>query len=427
MLASISLKAQNKLSYQEVERQTLAYYYNAQWDSIIMKGEAAIDNNIDYYYLNYRLAVAYFFKENYFTSTYYFDRAIKQNKGAMKDSYFKELYYRALLYTKQNATAFRITGALDPLDDLTEINYRGELDISAFYGSTPELIQQEDLRMDEDYVFSQTSYQQAISFINIGSIFMINEFIELDVRYSNAQIDMITAVENRDIFHIRNFELKQNTFYVKPRFNFNRKQRLDFLAAVSSSSGRPYGQIDSNELNVNYYNYKSTSFVFGLDYSYLNNKTRLGFNASFSTFGFKQQLQVGASLEWFPLGTYDLYSLTQINAFSSEPGDIRPVIRQKIGAKITSRLWIEVLGIYGDVQNVTMVSDNFSYEIPNHTYGIASAQLIGVVSPRVNIFVGVQYWWKYTEQKQDDREHQETITIIDYQQFNIIGGLQWKF
>ena len=427
LLTSGKLIGQQKLSFQEIDRQTLAYYYDAQWDSIIELSKAAKICNIDYYYLNYRVAVAYFYKTNYFTSAHYFDKALEQNKGALKDPYFKEMYYLTLIYSMQNNAAYQLLGVLDTLADLTKINYLGKVYALGMYGWAADLMDQDLLRLNPDMEYGQTDYQQSIQLLNFGATIMLSHTTELDIRYTNAQIGMISAVENDNIFHMRNYQVTQNAINIKPRFYFNRNASLDVALGLSSINGRPYGWIDSNAMHLGYNSLSEKSFLVGLEYSYLKNKTRWGINGAFSTYSFARQIQLGASLEWFPLGNYNLYTFSQATAFSPEPAVIRPVFYQKIGFKIMSKLWLEVNGTYGDVQNLTFVRNNFSYEIPDHSYGIIGAQFIGIISPRVSIFVGAQHWWRYAIKKEFDKDNNETIQHIDYQQHNITGGLQWKF
>ncbi len=428
-------------SFKEINTQSLKHYNTATWDSVIYYGKVAAKNDIDYYYLNYRLAVAYFYTADYYTSTYYFDKCINQNELALSDLFFIDLYYRALLYTKQYCLTDRLFTNTKSADSLINVKHRGSFYLSYINGNIINLIDESDLRKDEEKVYSQTDYQQTINTIGIGGYFIASRNIEIDFRYSYSDIDMISAAENSMYFDIKNYKLNQHIVNLKPRIHINAKSSIDFAFGFHRVEGSPYGLHDST-LVIEEFNYKTTNLMAGFSYNYLYKNMRFGANFVYSNFLERKNLQFGASLQWFPKGNLNLYSITEISAFKSDNDMLKPVIYQKVGGKIYNKLWLEGSVIIGNVQNFTMLSSNYTFETSYKTKALFGGRLIYVLNPSINFYVGPQYILSTMEQYQDipeeeesnggqnrgrDRVNNSNNNLIDYSHFNIAGGIQWKF
>lgn len=420
--------AQKNLDSKFVESKTLSYYYAAKWDSLIILGEKAEKQGIDYYYLNYRIAVAYYFNNNFFTASHYFNKAYKQNKNAFLDSYFKEKYFRSLIYSKQNVTANKILEVADTLADLVDIKFKGNLFLFGLSGNASPIIDEHKLRGKFYSRLSQTNYLQTIGLLGISYDGTIGENVSMALGYNYAKLSLIAAVENPFVFQIREFTVNQNAINIKPTYWFNRTNSISIAGGFSSVSGQSYGVVDSLEMSFGYRDFSSRSFMGGIEYKHIYKNINWGLSGAISTFEYQElQMQAGITFNWFPKGNLDFYTSTQAHIFSPSPASLRPIVFQKIGFKASRNLWVEAFGIYGDVKDFTLLSNNFSYEIPNHTYGIASAKIIYVINEKFNLFLGAQYLWKYSEKKELDFNNIEQTQIINYQQTNILGGLQWKF
>ena len=428
LMGQLQLAAQHLPSFQEVDRLTFAYYQTAQWDSLIEKGKWAELAQIDYYYLNYRMAIAYYNKRNYFTASHYFYKAFKQNNAALQDAYFKEIYYRSLQYSNQTATAGGLLSVADSLADNEPRYYAGKVYLSYVNGNISHSVPIQKLRTKPASSYGEAHYQQSIRLWDFGISYLMNEHWEMDFHLSNANLGMISAVENPEVFHIRNYEVNQLALNFKSRFLFTPIKSLSLFFGYSNVNGKPYGRLDSNELNLGYSNYKSKSIMLAVDYQKRYKKTLLGFNAAYSDFSDDKQAQLGLSLDWFPKGNLNFYTSTHTYGFASNAfKQYRPIVYQKVGFKLSSHLWMEVQGIFGDVQNFTLLNDNYSFEIPDHTFGLAGVQLLYLLGERIHLSLGSQYYWKYTEMEENELINRNNIQRIPYQQINLLGGLQWKF
>jgi len=164
-----------------------------------------------------------------------------------------------------------------------------------------------------------------------------------------------------------------------------------------------------------------------LSYNYRYRNMVLGINSVFSSFSEDKNFQLGASFLWYPFGNLNLYSYTEITAMNTIQNEPRLIVYQKIGFRAMNKVWLEFSGFYGDVRNSSMISSNYSFEIANHTNGIANAKVIYTLSPKIELFASAQYWWRFTDRKEVDFSDEEVVNIINYQQLNFIGGLKWNF
>ena len=103
------------------------------------------------------------------------------------------------------------------------------------------------------------------------------------------------------------------------------------------------------------------------------------------------------------------------------------MVYQKLGGKINNKFWLEVSGTYGDIQNVTILSSNYSFETSYKTDWMAAAKLIYIHSSRLSFYAGPQYVSSFNSKFQDIDNNNRVDEKLKYSQLNIIGGLQWKY
>ncbi len=426
LLTIFAISTYAQTGYKELNAKSLNAYNTAKWDSVLYYGKLAKKENIDYYYLSYRLAVANFYLGKYFVSTYYFNKAVKQNENAMQDLFFIDLYYRALLYSKQYAYAENIFTANDSIDKIIGIKHRGSFYASYVNNNTLGTFDIEELRMDKYESISENHYQQSSNTMGIGGHFIASGKLELSFRYAYSQIGMISALENQVFFNIRNYNANQNVINIKPRIHFSSKSSIDVAFGFHYVNGSPYTFVDTTA-EMDFVDFSRKSIMAGLGYNYLYKNFRLGANAIFSNFGDTKNYQFGASLQWFPKGNFNIYSITEISALKANDQGMRPILYQKIGGKIANRTWLETYVILGDVQNYTMFGNNYTFETAYKTKALMGAKLLYFNSAKLSFFVGPQIVSSYNEKVTNEEIKNGKGNRLNYYQLNIMGGLQWKY
>jgi len=89
LMSSISIFSQ-EVSTKEVDETTLKYYNNQQWNELISYGE---NIEIDYYYFDVRIGVAYFNERQYHSAEAHFKKAIAKNDADFAKEYLFWTYY----------------------------------------------------------------------------------------------------------------------------------------------------------------------------------------------------------------------------------------------------------------------------------------------------------------------------------------------
>ena len=62
MLALTFVQAQEGITYRQADSATYASYLAGDWQALINSGKQALDEDIDYFYLRLRMAIAYYYK-----------------------------------------------------------------------------------------------------------------------------------------------------------------------------------------------------------------------------------------------------------------------------------------------------------------------------------------------------------------------------
>ncbi len=410
------------MNFQIVDKKSYAYYENSQWDSLIVLGRKAVKNNIDYYYLNYRLGVAYYYTNNFFQAQYYLQKALKQNSEAWNDDFFKELLHRSFVYTNRVDLATDVglpvnSKMKDPLNKSKITFVVGGGKSFGVDGLTKE---------NHNIVYSSLYRQNSVKYIGLDAYHQFNSAFGLDVLYSSLGFNMEAAFFDNDSSISDEYTIVQNNISIQPRFTLGTNWQLSPVLGFSFSKGEPFDMLDTITHEYGNYNYNEKDFLIGFNvYRYLRNM-KLGFNFGGSNFSNTQQFQVGGNISYFPFGNLNLYSYSALT-MKIENSNENVVFQQKIGFRVVSKIWLELEGVFGDLKNYSDFSLGYGYNIPDEMDMILSGKIIFVKSENVNFYLETKYANKYLYHNTIDVKNNEVKTKINYNQWNISGGLLWKF
>ena len=93
---SLFIQSQETISYPIVNIETYNLYLKSDWSALIKTGKRALKNNIDFYYLQVRMGIAYYELKKYRKAIPYFENARKQNSD---DELIKEYLYYSYLFS----------------------------------------------------------------------------------------------------------------------------------------------------------------------------------------------------------------------------------------------------------------------------------------------------------------------------------------
>lgn len=425
LISALSTNAQDKLGFAVVEQKTYDYYKNAQWDSLIQLGKLAKSQDVDYYYLNYRMGVAYYNKNNFRMSAFCFENALAQNKDAINDMFFTDLLHLAYVYSQRNDLAMDIPmyvmfSALDPMS----------INQFTLFGGGGKMINHDhsDNINQPDASYNVLDYQEAVNYWGLSNYFQFNSGFSLGISYSRLNFLIETRIFDEGNFITEDYKISQYNIAVLPEFTIGTKWQIKPVLSLSSNKGYPFSVVDTiNGKKVfGFWNYKEYNSLFGVNaYRHIKN-IKLGFNAGISNYSKRHQIQAGLNLTYYPFGNLNLYSYSEAT-LKVDSRKKNYIFRQMVGFKTFSKLWVEGGVLYGELKNYNDIGLGYGYNIADNMDMILYTKLIFTVSNSVSFFVEGQYVQKYTFRKDDFIDKEQIETRIDYDQWNIEGGLIWKF
>lgn len=90
----LQVNGQEQISFQEIDSLSFYQFTNAKWNDLIETKQLAEKNNIDYFYLNLRVGIAYYHKKMFYRAEKYLSKANRQN--SLDETTLSYLYYAAL-------------------------------------------------------------------------------------------------------------------------------------------------------------------------------------------------------------------------------------------------------------------------------------------------------------------------------------------
>jgi len=422
LFIALSVQAQQDLSFKQIDENTLTFYNQSKWDSLINLGRQAEKQGVNYYYLNYRMGVAYFYKNNFFQAQYYLQKALKQNKTAWNDPFFRELLHLCFVYTKrsdlaQDAKLPSNSKILDPMQ-------KGSIIVVGGYGASFGFSKEK--QKSKPTIASYEYRQESVIYYGFAANYQFNSLFGIGVSYSRLNFDMIGNFSEYDSSFSSNYNIYQDNIAFQPIFTLGTNWQLNPVFGLSFSKGTSYGLLDTITREYGKFSVDEKDILAGVNiYRYIRN-VKLGINAGFSNFSNKKQIQVGANIVYFPFGNLNLYSYTAAS-LKVDSGVKSVVFQERIGFRTLPKLWVELEGIFGNMKNYSDFSLGYGYNIPDDMNLLLSGKLIFVKSTNINFYLEGTFARKYTYSNFTDVFNQKFRTKIDYNQWNISGGLIWNF
>ncbi len=413
--------AQDTLNSNYVNSKTYEYYQAKDWDNLIELGKNALKNDINFYYLQTRMGIAYYEKKKYRKAIKYFEIALKENKG---DALISEYLYYSYLFSgrEQDALAFSRKIAKNKRKEI-EIKQPivKNISLSAFYLSNNEMNNLSERDIDgEDNIYGEQQFDKNRKSYGIGMEHRIGRKMLVSYNFTQAfssEIQQINYDKNNYIFDINNF---QNKYYVKTKFNivkglnfsasFNYLQintntnTLELNNEISNfTTHNTYNVFDtvyqanaqldvydtifdyntktSHQINDTIYNWNDYAVAFSLWKDFRNIKLGL----HFSNYKLNENVfsQPAITLVYYPLSNLNLYFITNISNQLSKDYSTQgrgglnknPVFSQTVGLKITNNIWTEFYYKQGDLKNY---ADNEAFTIYNIADAIKKEAGIGL-------------------------------------------------
>jgi len=425
-----------EINYPYVDSVTYHHYVNQNWDSLIIIGKKAIENNIDYYYLRMRMGAAYNAKEKYASSAKCFKKALEFNQF---DSYANSNLYYSYLNMGKNSRAYRLSENFsENLKQSMGIKPKPLELIDLFGGYT--FSNNTDKNNDIELLNTQSDIGKQIiigdqKYLHAGLMFNIKPALSLYVGGSFIDIAKRTRFEYTEQLYQneKSFDsyIKQYEFYLNGKIQLDKGWALNLFTNLLYIS-TPI--IEYQEQNFKFIE-KDSSFVnwvAGINLQKDFDFVTISAFGTVSGLSSGQQGQLGLSCFYYPLGSTKLYGQTEFTGFFESGGlygnDQRLLFHQMIGIKLFNKTWLEAEYLSGNLNNVNIKQALVVYNLPEKINFIAGINLYIFATKNLEISLIYNYSDKEGIYKSRKLYSDEEIAYsFSYQTQSIIGGIKWTF
>jgi hypothetical protein len=431
--------AQVAMDFNQVNGESYRLYMEQKWDSVIIIGEIALKQDMDFYYLRMRMGIARYNQEKYRQGSHHFRRALEFSEA---DPVALEYLYFALLYSGQTDLAGIVRGEfkgdlalrLPPVGGKVIDRTGGE------YLFCKAL--NEELLSDPDQLFSglPPGVQYVTRHYSNVSLSLSNRIVpgirlnhmftylsKSNYQYYNDGLYLL----HQDAQHVNQYQ-----YYISPSFTTRsgftfmpvfHLLGIHYQAPVIFSPG-----FQGGDPQVAWEYLDKLEFATGLDIIKTAGTVDLRLGAWVADLNNNLQVQNRLGLTWYPLGNLNLYAGGFINSqyeMSDSTGIIRLIPEFHAGIAIAQKVWFDFNGAFGEMtnyleQNGSVVYNSFSESVQQKAGLTVSIPLTGKGSL---IYLGARWTAHQSNFYPFYPASGEVANSIKYNTLSIYGGVSWKF
>lgn len=433
ILINLTLFSQENTSYREIDSLSYNALMDNDWEEGRKIAKLAKKEEISFYYLFLRTGILAFDYENYDEAVYNFEQANQMNP---KDTLCKEYLYYAYLLGGQVDVAQKFASNQDK-SFKEKVNYKHKGFESVQFSSLTLFTNNLDRNREEVALSSGNSYVGSVLNGNVyGYSFGVQNKIGRKLRLINQFTTYSTNIESIESFNFENFNVRrpyQNNQY---QYNFVGSYLTDknfsigfgyaFFKTNTDYSHTTYDTISydwiTNDISTSYSN-NLFNISISKKLKYIQPRIELGYINLYDV----KQFQIEGGLTYFPFGNNKMYSQTSF-ALLSRSGINQQVFTERIGVKLTNKVWIDISGRFGDL---------FNYQSANGLVVFNSADKVerdlGVFCnfylKKLDVSLGFSNQLKIGTYYNYNYNYLGEVTAgeYSYSSNNIITAIKWKF
>ncbi|MBN2758796.1 MAG: hypothetical protein JXR51_16640 [Bacteroidales bacterium] len=421
----LSVKSQETVNYPEINIKTYDQYLKSEWKDLIKTGKISLKNDIDFYYLQVRMGIAYYELKKYRQAINYFENARDQNPN---DELIKEYLYYSYLFSGRIEDARKFTSVLS-VNLKEKIGIKQNPIFSSIYIET---------KFD--------NWKDYTAETNTGDI--LKQDIRTDFSYYSVNFENLIQNDKRIYWGYTGINILNNSFVVEENsaYNFNRsvkQSQLYFKFSKQAKYGLKFNLafntalIFSDELttvqtkgawsssSVGIQKVTTGAFIGFLSFEKDFSLLKFELSNSLSAINGQFQIQPGLSMYFYPFGNNNFYTLSSINNqfdFSSNGTISQLVVNQSIGLKIY-KIFIEPAISFGNFKNYVSNHAFVIYNDLDVIKDMKSVKIYGYLfNYKLTLFAKYEDYIKINEYKINDLDFKK-----EYSYNAIIGGIKWNF
>ncbi len=417
-----------EINVTSVDKETYSQYLAKDWKGLIKTGKNSLKNNIDFYYLQFRMGIAYYELKKYAKAVKYFENVYSKTPD---DETIQEYLYYSYLFSGRFDDARLLAASFTrKLKDKLHIESEYPF-IHALYVATKQ-----DINENHEYIpETGESVKQEIvvseSWYNISTEHSAGKRLTFFQGYSKLNIEHKSKNNDPDLPSVYSEYINQNEYYFSAKYHAAKGLNVSAgIHLLRTSYYAPDPQQSTmfgrRQVNSALYYYSENAAAASINISKSFSIFNTTFETSVSNLNNKFQIQPSLSFRIYPFGNNNFYTETKGIYLSEKENTIfsyHPVFKQSFGFRFLKYSFISPSITYGDLKNFTQYNsfivnndlDKIKFRFENYiNFGLAKG--------RFNIFLNYQY-----NEKENTFEINGTETNKQYTNQTITAGIKWYF
>ncbi len=423
-------------TFRQVDTTTYNLYLEEEWQRLIQEGKSALEHGIDYYFLQMRIAYAYYALGKYRQAARFYKNALEFNR---QDPTANAYLYHAYKFGGRELDALRQTSALSAAQK-SNMGFNDSINFVAFglnyawAGANTAAIQDgivsnTDLLTPGTQKATHTMHYASVSLSHrLGTAVILTH--QGSYLYKN---ELSYVISNYRSFLSEEQPVQQYEYsldmdisiaegwIIRPGIHYLNTE-IPLYAETSYGPGSGINRAAVSELKI-------VDWVQKLLLTYQSSYADLGLSYVHHNFNDITTHQAGFHGTVYPLANLNLYmgvdAYVQFGIFNNE-GSENYLIRPMLGGKIFNHLWLEVSGSPMEQFNFYDMRNNLAF---NNLEKIARSVEVNAIIPfyktGMQLFVGYRYrsvnsmFFPAQDLLNPGKEQ-------NYQSHIITGGIKWK-
>ena len=413
-LFSLNLKAQETLSYNEIETKSMELYFDKEWGQLISFSQKIINSGTDYYALHLRMSISFFELGKYRKAATEFENTLKFNsydKLALEYLYYSNLFSGN--YTGAKLVSRRFEG--DLLKKTKESTFSPITDIRLEGGTR--------------FISSTNPEVGKINFYEFGTGQQINKRISVSEAFSILTQDKIysftdsyTKLETKTTL-----ALSQKQFYMALNYqitpSINVTPIIHFLKITVDQSNNQAGSSAIQTINNDFV----TGIMFSKRFTYFSITPFATYSSLNDSIAFDSiYTQKGASISYYPFANNKLSYTSTINYHKSPGNSGYPVFRQALSVAF-GKAFLSLEYCKGN--EVINIANSNSYLL-NNSLDITNYKLSGLFSFDVTNKINLYAYYQFEDRQRLEKKTDSGYIVypnLTYQFTTLLTGIKYKF
>jgi tetratricopeptide (TPR) repeat protein len=436
VLFSLALKLSGQVtgSFKYADSLTYNLYTEKCWNALIVEGNRYLRDGLDYYYMRMRIGIAYYEKHNYVKSANHFRKALEFNEN---DQIALEYLFYSYSLSGRTPLSWALLSSFYPQNWERIIKEskikKNSMTIESFFSDakTDEILSDPDSwfsnpgagsQIATKYFINNELYATHVIGKNVGYFHSLTNLVKVNY------LHYYDGTKEADLFPQT---LKQNQYYGSLNI-FSRNGWLFSPSLHLLTAGYPIITNSTTGMNssVTTVDVRSNGFHTGVAVTKSMGYLAIGTEAGFSNLNYMKRLQGTASILVYPFGNSDIYFGGKIATVQElQNNSITGIVKGfTAGFTIARKVWFELSGLSGDINNYTDKNGLYIYTSADILKSKLSGRIIiPFTKAGLSIYLGGGTSSYSSEFIPLDGTISNFTNTLNYNNINFSGGITWNF